>query len=202
MDRRRPGVVAGQESDSHRGADPRRRPARQALRDSRLADRAIIRLGESFKSNKQNIGHLPAQRPSSVNKHQAGKKSIGLVTVIVPTSRASKRNDFTRATSLRSSSGSLSSLETTSQRCTEPSAPIVSSSTTLPCRSGLSRSARVYSAKIAPLLRSKTSAISSSLRAALLLPAPRCTLLAAWPSSTAELTCVVEWPLSEPAPPP
>ena len=51
---------------------------------------------------------------------QAGKKSIGLVAVIASTSRGSKRNSFTRATILRSSSGSLSSLETTRAIVTSP----------------------------------------------------------------------------------
>ncbi len=51
---------------------------------------------------------------------QAGKNSIGLVVVIASTSLASKRNIRMRATSLRSSSASLSSVDTTRQSVTSP----------------------------------------------------------------------------------
>ena len=51
---------------------------------------------------------------------QAGKNSIGFVVVIVATSRLSKRNMRTRATSLRSRSASLSSLEMIRQSVTSP----------------------------------------------------------------------------------
>ena len=67
-----------------------------------------------------------------------GKKSIGFVVVIGSTSsRASNWNCSTRCTRLRSSSGSLSSEDTTSQNVTRPSAAIVSRSTTLPCSAGI-----------------------------------------------------------------
>src|SRR5678816_3884115 len=69
------------------------------------------RSDERYKRRLNAVGPRP-----DLHLHQAGKKSIGFVTVIVPTSFASNWNSLTRATSLRSSSGSLSSLDTTSQR--------------------------------------------------------------------------------------
>src|SRR5262249_18071038 len=71
--------------------------------------------------------------------HQAGKKSMGLVVVMVSTSLASKRNSFTRATSLRSRSSSFSSLDTMRHWVTSPDGAMVISSTTLPCRVGVLR---------------------------------------------------------------
>ena len=73
----------------------------------------------------------------------AGKNSIGFVVVMVTTSLASNLNIFTRATSLRSSSESPGSLETSRTSVTSPEGAIVTSRTTLPCRAGLSRSARL-----------------------------------------------------------
>src|SRR5210317_747405 len=79
----------------------------------------------------------------SADRGQAGKKSIGLVVVIVSTSRASKRNIFTRLTSLRSRSGSERSEETTSHMLMAPVGSIVNLSTSLPCSAGFFRSARL-----------------------------------------------------------
>src|SRR5262249_35301186 len=72
-----------------------------------------------------------------------GKKSIGLVVVTLSTSLASKWNKRTRATILLSRSGSFSSLETTRHIVTSPEGSIVNSSTSLPCSSARSRSARL-----------------------------------------------------------
>src|SRR5882672_4760054 len=74
----------------------------------------------------------------------AGKKSMGLVVVTASTSLASKRNRRTSAMILRSRSGSLSSLETMRHMVTSPVGAMVNSSTSLPCSSALSRSARAY----------------------------------------------------------
>src|SRR5256885_8356500 len=74
----------------------------------------------------------------------AGKKSMGLVVVTVSTSLGSKRNRRTSAMILRSRSGSLSSLETMRHMVTSPVGAMVNSSTSLPCSSALSRSARAY----------------------------------------------------------
>src|SRR5256885_7229911 len=74
----------------------------------------------------------------------AGKKSMGLVVVTVSTSLASKRNRRTSAMILRSRSWSLSSLETMRHMVTSPVGAMVNSSTSLPCSSALSRSARAY----------------------------------------------------------
>ena len=67
----------------------------------------------------------------------------GLVVVTGSTSLASKRNSFTRCTSLRSSSSSSSSLDTTSQNVTSPEGAMVRRNTSLPSRIGFCRSARL-----------------------------------------------------------
>src|SRR6202035_202723 len=114
-----------------------------------------------------------------LNVHPAGKKSMGLVAVRVATSLASNLNRRMRASNLLSNSLSLSSVETMRAAVISPDGAMVNSSTTLPCRAGLSRSARAYIESIAPLFLVNTRAISSALRDALPLPPAR----VAWPEA-------------------
>src|SRR5450755_411461 len=125
-----------------------------------------------------------------LNVHPAGKKSMGLVAVKAATSLASNLKRRIRASSLFSNSGSLSSEETIRAAVISPEGAMVSSMTTLPCRAGLSRSARAYSASMDPLFLVNTKAISSALREALPLPPAR---VAAWPEAPrlGSFTCVV-----------